>query len=136
MKLILASHGDFAKGIKHSLEMIAGAQESVHAFGLYEGEKVEGVVNAIDALLQDDAGEPVCILTDIFGGSVNNALLKYAMGDRVKVITGMNLALALNLVLKNVESISDEDIEAIVSESREGIVYLNALIQATREEVN
>ena len=37
-RFYIASHGDFSKGIKHSLEMIAGHSAAVHTYSLYPGE--------------------------------------------------------------------------------------------------
>ena len=35
MKVIVVSHGDFAKGILSSIQMLLGPQEDLPAFGLY-----------------------------------------------------------------------------------------------------
>ncbi|WP_243155640.1 hypothetical protein [Enterococcus faecalis] len=38
-RFYIASHGDFSKGIKHSLEMIAGhSAAAIHTYSLYPGE--------------------------------------------------------------------------------------------------
>ncbi len=37
-RFYIASHGDFSKGIKHSLEMIARSAAAIHTYSLYPGE--------------------------------------------------------------------------------------------------
>lgn len=41
MKIILISHGDFAKSLLNAAEMIMGAQVDLSAFGIYPGADVE-----------------------------------------------------------------------------------------------
>jgi mannose/fructose-specific phosphotransferase system component IIA len=125
-KIILASHGDLSKGIKHSLGMIIGsAADAVETYSLYPGESAADCASRIG----DEAGrggEQFIVVTDIVGGSVCNefiALLKY---PNVTVLSGMNLALALELALNAGERLSAEEIDEMLGSARGGIRRFSA----------
>jgi mannose/fructose-specific phosphotransferase system component IIA len=125
-KIILASHGDLSKGIKHSLGMIVGsAADGVETYSLYPGESAADCVSRIEGEASR-TGEQFIVVTDIAGGSVCNefiALLKY---PNVTLLSGMNLALALELTLNIGESLGTEEIDNMLASARDGIRRFSA----------
>lgn len=95
MKILIASHGTLAKGMKCSLELIMGKQEEVKTFCAYlDGEtSIEARVKAFMENIKE--GEEWVIVTDLLGGSVNNEFMKYIHRPDIHLLTGMNLALLL-----------------------------------------
>lgn len=91
-QLIFISHNKLAAGVKTALEMIAGPQE-VSTYGLMPGEKPDDRVKEIEAKMNADTN--YLILADLLGGSMANSAVSLISRPNVKMITGLNLALAL-----------------------------------------
>ncbi len=96
--IILASHGEFANGIKQSSEMIFGPQPDVQAVCLYPNEGPDDfrkkLEEAISTLSDQDQ---VLILCDLWGGTPFNqssALIK-GHEDTWAIVTGMNLPMII-----------------------------------------
>ena len=69
MKVIVVSHGSYARGLVDTAQMIAGEQEDLEAFGLEPEESVDTLREKIrESIEQTSEGEEVLILTDLFYG--------------------------------------------------------------------
>ena len=129
MKILIASHGTLAKGMKCSLELIMGKQEEVKTFCAYlDGEtSIEARVKAFMENIKE--GEEWVVVTDLLGGSVNNEFMKYIHRPDIHLLTGMNLALLL--VLTELKDASAEvAIEEALNAAREGAVNCRKLLDA------
>lgn len=128
-KLLIATHGTFAKGIKSSLELIVGNQDFIHVLCAYTDgiTEIEKPIKNIISSLKPD--EEVIIVTDLFGGSINNEFMNYISLPNVHLICGVNLPLLLEIVL----NIQNEDIEKLITDSikiaQEQIQYCNLLLK-------
>lgn len=96
--IILASHGEFANGIKQSSEMIFGQQPDVQAVILLPSEGPEAFRAKLDeaiASLSDQ--EQVLILCDLWGGTPFNQSSAAIKGheDTWAIVTGMNLPMLI-----------------------------------------
>ncbi|BDP82419.1 hypothetical protein EfmAA290_30950 (plasmid) [Enterococcus faecium] len=74
--IILASHGEFAQGLKQTATMIIGDSVPIHALSAFRDED-ESILVQIKKLLATIDIEETYILTDILGGSVNLYLPYY-----------------------------------------------------------
>ncbi len=122
-KIIIAGHGNFAEGMRSSLELIMGRQEQVLTLCTYL--KPENVEEKVDALMKQMSKEDeVVILTDLFGGSVNNYFLRYMQNPHTYLIAGVNLLLLIELVCRK-----DDDLEQVIETAlqhvQSSIVYCN-----------
>ena len=129
MKILIASHGTLAKGMKCSLELIMGKQEEVKTFCAYlDGEtSIEARVKEFMENIKE--GEEWVIVTDLLGGSVNNEFMKYIHRPDIHLLTGMNLALLLVLIeLKDASA--EVAIEEALNAAREGAVTCRKLLDA------
>ncbi|MBM6840063.1 PTS fructose transporter subunit IIA [[Clostridium] spiroforme] len=120
--LILVSHGDFAKGLKSSLNMLAGQRDDVIASGLEDGKTADEFATVFQQdIAKVQEGDQVVLLADIIGGSplttALNVLDKKAMLDKTLVIGGMNLPLALTAVLMKDNLDGDALVSTIISEA-------------------
>ena len=113
-RIVLASHGDLAAGMKGSLEIIAGPLPHVTALSAY----VEGAPDlrgALEALVEGmGEGDELVLVTDLLGGSVNTEASQLSGIPNVYVVTGMNLGLVLSLALSdepNTASLIEECLE-------------------------
>ena len=102
--IILASHGQFADGLKDALSMLAGERDDVLSAGLKNGksadEFAEEFSHVIEGIHQDDE---IILLGDLIGGSplttAMNVIHEKNMDEHCIIIGGMNLPLALTTVL-------------------------------------
>ena len=72
-KILLASHGYLAQGMKSSLEILMGANDRIECLCAYVDDDTRDVAALIDAWMESkDPADSWFVVTDIFGGSVNN----------------------------------------------------------------
>ncbi|WP_103752791.1 PTS sugar transporter subunit IIA [Lactobacillus panisapium] len=120
MKIYLLSHGKLASGMKSTIELLAGKQSNLIAFDSYL-ENGPDLLEFIQKLANEHS--PFIVVTDLLGGSVNRlALEKLAFKD-VYLISGMNVALVLSLVLLDSEA-SIEQIKQTVEVSKDTVKIL------------
>ena len=74
-KILLASHGYLAQGMKSSLEILMGANDRIECLCAYVDDDTRDVAALIDAWMESkDPADSWFVVTDIFGGSVNNEI--------------------------------------------------------------
>ncbi len=66
-KIILASHGELAEGMKQSVEMIAGKQENLYAISMADGMGPQDVFMKAKECLDRDKESEFVIITDLPG---------------------------------------------------------------------
>lgn len=135
-KIIVASHGRMASGIKNSLEIIYGESKVVESLDCYVEDDFD-LNEAISRLLERYKNYELIIVTDVFGGSVNNEFLKYVGRPNFYLITGLNLLLLIELVSKiNAEGETKTIIKRVLFETKGTIQLCNDLIDTEIEEEN
>lgn len=98
MRFIMATHGNFAKGIKESTELILGEFENLEALCCYT-ETNFNLDNEIEKILKNHSKEEIIVVTDIAGGSVNNGFLqRIGENKNLHIISGLNLPLMIELL--------------------------------------
>lgn len=138
--LILVSHGDFAKGLKSSLNMLAGQRDDVIASGLEDGKTADEFATVFEQdIAKVQEGDQVVLLADIIGGSplttALNVLDKKAMLDKTLVIGGMNLPLALTAVLMKDNLDGDALVSTIISEATGAIKQFETQVSDEEEDI-
>lgn len=129
MNYILISHGKLASGLLAAVEVILGKQEQVFAIDMYlDEETLEDKVNHLfeKGQLLD---EETIVLTDIFGGSVNQKAIEKFDLEKTNIITGMNLPLILEFLMAG-RNLSKDRVRQIVADTREQIKFVNDAMQA------
>lgn len=101
MKIYLLSHGRLASGMKNTIELLAGQQSNLIAFDSYL-ENGPDLIEFLQKLAKGHA--PFIVVTDLLGGSVNRLALEKLASKDVYLISGMNVALVLSLVLLGCEA--------------------------------
>lgn len=134
MKMILASHGKLAEGMKDTLEMIVGKNENIYAFAAYSDGSETKFLEDIQALINENQDEQILIATDVLGGSVNNEMIQLLNRyPQVYLISGMNLPVIITLATA-VCPLTTEMIEEAISMGKEGVVFVNQLMKENNEE--
>ena len=84
-----------------SLELLMGEQKNVTGLGLHQGESVDDLKNKVLEVLDNnkDQYDETIILVDLLGGSPSNVALRSLANYRdLKIITGLNLPVLINLI--------------------------------------
>lgn len=68
------------------------------------------------------------VITDIFGGSVNNEFMKYTGDWRFNLVAGMSLPLVIAL-LNHPDAVDPDTIRAVLARVRSSIVYCNDMVE-------
>lgn len=131
-RFIFASHHYLAYGLKDTVDFLTNKAKKIYDINAYvedTGKDLEIIIQELfDTFHQDDE---VIILTDLMGGSVYQKFYPY-MNDHVHVICGMNLPMAMSIVLANEDVLfTGERIAEIVEECKNQIVYVNTLRTAS-----
>lgn len=131
-RVIFASHGGLSKGMKDSVSMIVGdLAKDVETYSLLPGENPEDYYQELYKQA-NESNEQILVLCDIKGGSVHTALSKLAVLDNVVVFSGMNMGLALDIVLRHAY-LSEEELQEIIENARDGITMMKELNQVENE---
>ena len=124
-RFLIATHSTLAEGFTNALMFFAGDGIDVTYINAYiDGKPIDEKINSFFSTLNDK--DELIVLTDLLAGSVNQNLYKYISREHTHILTGINLALALSLVLESANDyLTKERINQLVNSSRENIVYIN-----------
>ncbi|MBO0458615.1 PTS fructose transporter subunit IIA [Enterococcus hulanensis] len=126
-KIILASHGEFSQGLKQTASMIIGDEGNIFALSAFRDED-EPIKNQVEHLLEVIGYEDVYLLTDIFGGSVNNDLLTLQQQyPELHLVAGMNLPLVISIATQS-GKIDADQMAALLEESRQAMIDCKQLL--------
>ena len=129
MKILVIGHGRFAEGVKSAAQIIVGDLSEVTFMNTY--------VDDIDFHIELDnyfsENKNVLVLTDLFGGSVNQAIIQYITKVNIDVITGINIPLILEILISNTTG-NNLDFRQIISSAKEQIVYVNDILENLNNE--
>ncbi|NME82119.1 mannose/fructose/sorbose PTS transporter subunit IIA [Clostridium sp. SM-530-WT-3G] len=123
--IILASHGEFAKGILQSGSMIFGEQENVKAVTLMPSEGPDDIRKKIEKAVATFGNEgEVLILADLWGGTpfnqANSLVEKHK--DKWAIVSGLNLPMLIEAYGARLSMNSSHEIAAyILNSARDGI---------------
>ncbi|OFK24151.1 PTS sugar transporter subunit IIA [Olsenella sp. HMSC062G07] len=130
-RFVLASHGRLAEGMKDTLQIILGQLDNVETLCAYIDPNVSAQDQVEDLLATFVPGETVVVVTDIFGGSVNNEFMAALAHHEFFLVCGMNMPLLIQLLSS--DELDVQDIEEAIGECREVILLCNDL-EASAEE--
>ncbi|WP_029688167.1 PTS sugar transporter subunit IIA [Thermoanaerobacter sp. A7A] len=110
--VLIITHGNFGKGLLNGIEVIMGKQENVLALGLNLGDNIELLRAEVEKIVREKLREnkEVIIAVDLFGGSPFNIALYVMKNYDVKVITGINMPMLIELL----SSINMYDIDELL----------------------
>lgn len=134
VKVLIVAHGRFPEGIKNSVEIIMGKQENLYVINAYTGDTpFEEELNSFMETVDLDK-DKLIIISDIFGGSVNQKTLSNMDMEKVKLISGLNLPILLEILMLQEEDVTDEKLRSIVEETRKHIIFVNDALEEESED--
>lgn len=126
-QIVLIGHGKIGSGVLSSVEIIYGKLDNVSSVDTYVDSNFN-LPETVHEIVEKNSDKDLIVVTDLFGGSVNNEFLKYISQDNFYLITGMNLSLVIELVsqlnISNNKSV-DEMIRHTISSTKNSIQYLD-----------
>ncbi|MFT4007572.1 MAG: PTS sugar transporter subunit IIA [Lacrimispora sp.] len=118
--IIITGHGSFGTGIVSAIELLTGHQDFLLPIDFKADHSEEQLKDNLKAAFERfrDCSQ-ILVLCDILGGSpFKNAVLLSLGDDRIKVLYGTNLAMAVELAMRSmldqisdIDALSDELIE-------------------------
>lgn len=133
-KIILASHGNFSEGILNSLHLIYGVESDIATISAYMEESFD-LAETVQEVMETHQDKELIVITDLFGGSVNNEFLKYIHQPNFYLIAGLNLPLLIELVTQLPTADSLEDVIAsAVTNAQSVIQFCNQSFKLDTEE--
>lgn len=126
-EFIIATHNTLAEGFYNSLKFFDNDIPNVHYLNAYVGDNTNFESDFIN-LVKKFKNESIVVFTDIPGGSVTQIVLKNIEKYDIKLITGINLSLVLELVLQT-QVLTDDLIRQVINKSREQMVYMNDVMK-------
>lgn len=124
-QIIVASHGFLAEGIVSAVKMIAGSYENLYSFDLNTYETPNLVKEEVDKIILNNPNVLTILLADIKGGSIHNQLVLDCDRENVVLVSGINLALVLDLILCQEENMSKEKIKLSIEEAKQNITFFD-----------
>ena len=99
ISIVVASHGELAKKLVQTSEMIFGKQENVKCVNFLPGENFNDLKNKyMEELNKLDSNDSVLFLVDIFGGSPFKVASSIVLeNNNMDIIAGMNLPMLLEI---------------------------------------
>lgn len=124
-KIIFASHHNLAVGLKDTVQYILPNVGKITAIaGYIDNSSIEEKINEV--MVRDNEDTDILIFTDMLGGSVNQAFIKYINQPNVYLITGMNLPVVLTILLNTLNKrLTDNHIREAIQEAQDQLVYVN-----------
>lgn len=124
-KFFIISHNEFANGLKAALEMIAGPQNNLYAWGLMPGTHPNQIIAEVkEAMTKEDE---IVILGDMAGGSLCNAAMPLTLLPNVTMVVGVNLPMAMEIIL--MQCTKKEEIDLILKNARKGMQILELKLE-------
>ena len=125
--ILIASHGDFAKGMYDTTKMFFSDQKQ-YSYICMDGSSeidifLEDMKKKIDEL---NTGEGVIVLCDLLYGTPCNTVARI-LNDSIDLILGVNLPLVLELL--GARLCGDIDLESIIATGRTGVCNFKSMIQ-------
>ena len=136
--IILASHGDFAKGILQSGEMIFGTQPNVKAVTLQPSEGPDDIrAKMEEAITTFENPEQVLFMVALWGGTPFNQTSGLINGheDTWAVVTGLNLPMLIEAFASRMSMESAQEIAAhVYGVAKEGVRLLPEALEPAQEK--
>lgn len=134
IRYLFASHGPLASGMAESVKFIAGRDKHIDTICAYMDPSVGLVQQIEDVFNTYDSNDEIVVLTDLYGGSVNNEFINLLQKKKFYLVAGMSMALAIQILMTLDENDLETGIKNAVNEGNSAVIYCNDLIKKENEE--
>lgn len=116
--ILIASHGHMASGMKSSIEILTGMGAQIVAVDAYVDES--DYLPEIRQFVKNATG-PAVIFTDLLGGSVNQKVVLECDHQNIFIVSQMNLAIVM-AVLLDTEELTTQRLQELIKQSQVQLV--------------
>lgn len=117
INVVVATHGEMARGLQDSIRMVAGAFEGFHSIVFTEESGIDALRDQFKTVMTViDKEHQWLILCDIMGGSPFNVASEFSyQNEDISVYYGVNLPLTIEILLSR-EGKSLEEMNASLTD--------------------
>jgi len=131
--IIIASHGEMARGMLETSRLFFGEQKQIKAMCLQASDNPDQfVLDLQEAIKEVDSGDGVVVFCDMLFGTPCNCMMRIIGNDldnpNLEVVTGVNLAMILQILA--VRENSDVSIQELLDSGVQGITNLKEVVKA------
>ena len=135
--IIIATHGEFAAGIKQSSSMILGEQEKVESVVFMPNEGPDDLYRKLQEAIIKFETEEILFLVDLWGGSPfnqANRLLEESPENRA-IVAGLNLPMLLEAYGEREETDKAHDVaKALINSAKDQIKVKPENLEPAKKE--
>ena len=128
---LIITHSTLAEGFYNSTKFLSGLTTNVKFIDAYVDES-DWTKEAVEIISSQDKDKELIVLTDIYGGSVNQKMTLMLAKYHFILITGVNLPLVLSLVLET-QPLTKEKCENLVEEARRQLQIIEPIKSDSNE---
>lgn len=123
-KIVLVSHGELSHGMYHSLQMIIGKNDNLYHLKMMPGEHYSVVCDEVEKMAKENPETQFIVVADLLGGSVCNGCIPLIENENIKLVSGMNMGLVIELLFAPAP-MSNQDIQEKIEACKDGIVLVS-----------
>ena len=118
IRIVLASHGEQAKGMLNTVQMLLGPQENISAHCLYPEQTRDDLTERLRKEVEQYGAENIIFMTELLYGSPFNAVNELTRDYDIYHISGTNLSMLMTAIMERdnegstCEGVCDSIIEA------------------------
>ncbi len=130
VSVLILTHGDLARELLASANVIAGQLENFAALPLSWNDEIDRAHEKVEAALERfDRDRGVLILTDIFGGTPSNVAMAFRDPGRVEVISGVNLPMVVRLGCLGLDSMPVDELATWIRDKGKTSIFCSSDLQ-------
>lgn len=132
LKVFLATHGRMAEGMKSTIDVLTGGSPKLTYYNAYVDESC--LRDRLEEFYKTVTGEDqVILISDMYGGSVNSEMYLFARRPNTMLVTGVNLALLIGILMSG-DEITRDMLKMLIAQSREAMKVVEWEPEAEEEE--
>lgn len=124
-RIVIATHGRLAMGLQDALKILASEETEIFVINAFSEDQnpKKTVCDWMDSIPEEDT---ILAITDIMYGSVNQMFMPYVTKRKnFHLVTGVNLALVIELVLSSEEEMTSDFIREAIQGARAEMKYVD-----------
>lgn len=124
-KILICSHGSLSSGLLNSLKIIVGNVKNIDALTFYENQDGVEDLKKLEEYFKSNVENNIIVMTDLFGGSVNQEIIKLSSKyNNIRIVTGVNFPLLLDLSFRLENGISDGELNSAIEEAKKQLMLV------------
>jgi len=129
--MVLVTHGRLAEEFVAALEHVVGPQQQTATVSIGPDDDMEQRrQDVMSRIAENDDGDGVMVLTDMFGGTPSNLAISVLDTANVEVVAGMNLPMLIKLASVRKDMALGDAAEAAKESGRKYINVASSLLGA------